>query len=157
MSAATGSPSDTVFLAGHRFWKVQCDYLGADFSKKVHEADMGAWTVAAVPVDHSKSQWQEYAPGQIHYADVVLTAHLDPKSSAEAQTKFTQQVLGTGDSKYRFNFTIQFTDSKPNVLLTYDFQDCMVVNWQLGGGDAHDRGETYKQVVTIRPTFCKVS
>lgn len=145
--------SDQVMLAGHRFWKFQCDKL-PDFAKRITNVDMGSWSAEPAKVDHGSSQWQEWAPGAIHYDDIVCTAHVDPKTGP-AMKMTIDQGLGAQGSAFRFPVTIQFTDSKGTVLLTYNYHDCTIVSWTTTGHDAHNHSESKKESLTLRPMWAE--
>jgi hypothetical protein len=152
----SGSTADNVLLGGHRFWHVS-DHFPDDFLKRITEVDMGDWKVNPTKVHHSNQAWQTFAPADVHYHDVTITAHVDPSMDGKLQKELIAQATGA-KKDYRFNFSVHLTDSStpPVDYVKYDFIDCMLISVSNSPGDSHDTTNTLKEVIVIRPTRCDV-
>jgi len=154
--ADTGSVADTVFLGGHRFWKIDCNYFGQKFCDRVTDVDMGDWGVNPTKVHSSKEPWQTFAPADIHYHDLTITAHVDPEADGALQKLLTDQATGANKSAYRFTLSVHLTDSVGADQIKYDFLNCMLTSVSNSPGDSHDTTNSLKEVLIVKPTTCSV-
>jgi len=155
MSAATPDTADTVLLGGHRFWHVEPNtVIEKQFCDRITDVDMGDWTVNPTKVHNSEDKWQTFAPADIHYHDITITAHVDPDMDSKLQQKLIDQATGKDNSNYRFNLSIVLHDSAGASKVRYDYSGCMLTSVSNSPGDSHDTANSLKEILVVKPTRC---